>query len=106
MSAGSTYNVAIWTGSMGQGKPEDVWGLVLWVEPNRWCQVEWTPRCPSDDQVIREARDAAEINAKREMPDEKYRWHHEPLTSVGPFVFGKDRPLVSPRRIEDLEVSR
>lgn len=99
MSGSGSYQVAIWTGG------EHPWGQLIFVEADRWCRLERTPPCMNEDQVIREARDAAKLLARKPAPDESCAWQVGTPNRDG--AFERDgQPLVAPHRIEDLGISR
>ena len=96
-----SYRVAIWDGvPEGRLREDLITGLLLYVEDGRWCQVAWTPPCDTDEDVIREAKSAADIDSVHGKRDES-GWREGPLNSYGPFYAG-DRQLAEPRRIVEL----
>jgi hypothetical protein len=103
MSGEGVYRVAIWAG--GRGDNEHPWGRVFYVETDRWCPLETTPPCTSDEQVISEARSVAKVLARKAMPDESYVWRTGSPNRDGAFEH-EGRPLAAPYRIEDLGIRR
>jgi len=103
MSGEGSYQVAIWT--FGPGGDEHPWGQLIYVEADRWCPLDRTPPCTSDEHVIREARDAAKLSVSKGAPDESYAWRTGSPNRDGAFE-REGRPLAAPRRIEDLGIGR
>jgi hypothetical protein len=99
-----SYYVAIWP--YGPTGDEHPWGQLVYVETDRWCVLDdRTPPCASDEQVIREARDAAKLLARKAMSDDSCNWQPGLPNRAG--MFERDgRSLVAPSRIEDLGISR
>jgi hypothetical protein len=99
-----SYQVAIWP--YGPSGDEHPWGQLVYVETDRWCVLaDRTPPCASDEQVIREARDAAKLLAIKAMSDDSCNW--QPGSPNRDGTFERDgNSLVAPSRIEDLEIIR
>jgi hypothetical protein len=100
MSSEGTYQVAIWPN--GPRSDEHPWGWVIYVAGSQWARLQPTPPCRSEQQVIREARNAATLLAQK--PGD-YVWREGAPNSDGAFE-REGRPLVAPSRIEDLGISR
>jgi hypothetical protein len=102
MSGEGVYRVAIWTGRDDDPRP---WGHIFYAEADRWCPLDVTPPCGSEEQVVRLARGAAEVLAKKPLTDEPRRWRSGSPDQNGAFTLG-EKDLVAASRIEDLGVSR
>lgn len=103
MSSEGVYQVAIWSGrDDDDARP---WGQVFYAEVDRWCPLDVTPPCESEEQVVRLAKGAAEIMAKKPMTDESYHWQAGTPDQDGAFT-REGTDLIAPQRIEDLGISR